>query len=475
MTISPDTDNGNTSPVDVIQNQESTHDENLSDCAFIIEDTPPVDPFQRSRHSLIRSPAVRSPISGSLFAVMMLILSPVLIIGILLIPWQQSAIGVGTVTSFDPANRPQKIESPVEGQIAKWLASEGMLVQKGDVLVQLQDNDPDRLNRLNDGATLGLQQIDSVKSKRDRYQEKYSGQQDALIEKINETQNKIQSLKNKRIGILAELNTEQAQLERYQELLSSGIVSQRDFELAQLKRDKAQSSYDAIQAQIKGMQNQLAGIKQEGRAKLAEIEGELNDIDGKIAAIEQKQLDIQSKVAKQSTQQVLAPNDGVIFKIEGGLSGEQIKKGDALMQFVPTSDDRAIEMEVDGNDIALIEVGQEVRLIFEGWPALQFVGFPGADAGTYAGQVKVIDATSSYKGKFRILVEPHPDEHPWPESSRLRQGLRVKGWVMLGTVPLGYEIWRRINGFPALPTIEKGQKINVPLNKKPKKSSLEGP
>lgn len=447
----------------------------VEQCTFDTEQIQQLDPFQRRRHSLMRSPAVRSPISGSLFAILMLTLSPLVLIGILLIPWQQSAIGIGTVSSFDPSNRPQKIESPIEGVVVEWLVSEGDLVSKNSVLVRLQDNDPERLQRLTSGASLGMDQVNIARSKLLQYQEKYDRQQAALSNKLDEVENKIQSLKNKAIGLKAEEQTEQAQLERYTELLSKGIISQRDFELAKLKRDKASSLVNAQQAQINGMYDQLKRTQQEGQAKLAEIQGDINDIEGKIASLEQKQLDLDSKVAKQNTQQVLAPKDGVIYQIDGGFIGEQIKKGDALMRFVPTTNDRVVEMEVDGNDISLIEVGQEVRLIFEGWPALQLVGFPGADAGTYAGQIKMIDATSSYKGKFRVLVEPHPEEPPWPEASRLRQGLRVKGWVMLGTVSLGYEIWRRINGFPALPTVDKGKKLSVPVQKKPKKSVLESP
>jgi membrane fusion protein, adhesin transport system len=30
----------------------------------------------------------------------------------------------------------------------------------------------------------------------------------------------------------------------------------------------------------------------------------------------------------------------------------------------------------------------------------------------------------------------------------LRQGVRVKAWVLLDQVSLGYELWRRMNAFP---------------------------
>jgi len=466
---------------DGIRNEDIIQEQSVDETPPVENEQPPeeadllatVDPFQRSRHSLIRSPAVRSPISGSLFTVLAFTITPLLLIGFLLLPWQQSAIGVGSVSSLSPANRPQKIEAPVEGQIVEWHVSEGMVVTKGTPLLLLQDTDPNRLERLQSGLTLGTDQLQSMNMKKDRYIEKLDGQRASLAEKLNEIDAKILSLKNKEIGMRAELNTEQTQLDRYAQLLEEGIVSTRDYELAKLKRDKADSALGALLQQIDGMQSQKNSVAEAGRAKIAEIEAEITEVDAKISSIGQKQLDIESKVAKQSTQQVLAPSDGVVFRIEGGIIGEQIKKGESLMQFVPTSDDRIVEIEIDGNDISLVEVGQEVRLIFEGWPALQFVGFPGADAGTYAGKVRVIDGASSKKGSFRILVEPDPEQHPWPEHTRLRQGIRVKGWVLLGTVPLGYEIWRRINGFPPLPSVEKGNKVQVPVNKKPKKSVLE--
>ena len=50
----------------------------------------------------------------------------------------------------------------------------------------------------------------------------------------------------------------------------------------------------------------------------------------------------------------------------------------------------------------------------------------------------------------------------------LRQGVRTNGWVLLGQVPLGYELWRQINGFPPLPSVDKGEKPMLPSGKKPK-------
>lgn len=434
-----------------------------------------IDPYPSRRHSLLRRPEVRSPLSGSFFATLLLVAFPLLLIAFLLIPWQQSAIGVGNVTSFDPMHRPQSIEAPVEGVVQQWHVSEGSLVRAGDVLLSLRDNDPERLERLTSGVDLGDSQIQSMLSKKERYQSKLDAETQAIAQKIQETDWKLQSLKEKMIGVEAEWQTESLQYERYRDLLTDGIVSQRDYELSKLKRDKAKSVKDALQAQIESVDSRLQGIRREGDSKLATIQGDIAELDAKLATLRQKQLSLEGKVAKQSTQQVLAPQDGIVFRIVGGIQGEQIKKGDDLIQFVPLSDDRVVELMIDGNDASLLEVNQEVRLVFEGWPALQFVGFPGADAGTFSGLVQTIDPLSDKKGQFRILVAANPVAHPWPESTRLRLGTRAKGFVMLGTVPLGYEIWRRINGFPALPAVDKGEKVSLPSSKKVKKPSQMEP
>ena len=112
-----------------------------------------------------------------------------------------------------------------------------------------------------------------------------------------------------------------------------------------------------------------------------------------------------------------------------------------------------VEMKVSGNDLPLIREGDRVRLQFEGWPAVQFVGWPSVAVGTFGGVVNRVFPTDDGMGYFRIVVTPDPNDEPWPDERYLRQGVRANGWVLLRQVPLGYEIWRQLNGFP--PSVEK--------------------
>jgi len=55
---------------------------------------------------------------------------------------------------------------------------------------------------------------------------------------------------------------------------------------------------------------------------------------------------------------------------------------------------------------------------------------------------------ASVNGHFRIIVGQDPDDLPWPDEHFVRLGAAARGWVLLDTVRVGYEIWRRLNNFP---------------------------
>jgi adhesin transport system membrane fusion protein len=96
--------------------------------------------------------------------------------------------------------------------------------------------------------------------------------------------------------------------------------------------------------------------------------------------------------------------------------------------------------------VALLQTGQKVRLQFDGWPAFVFSGWPNLSYGTFGGRIRAIDYVQAGTGNFRILIEPDPDDAPWP--TLLRIGGGVRAWFLLNDVPIWYELWRQINGFP---------------------------
>ncbi|HAC24640.1 MAG TPA: biotin attachment protein, partial [Cytophagales bacterium] len=172
--------------------------------------------------------------------------------------------------------------------------------------------------------------------------------------------------------------------------------------------------------------------------------GEVFETEGEIAKLRNEYANMQ---IRNQQYQITAPQSGVVVKaLKAGL-GETIKEGEAVSTIMPDANDLAVEMYIKAMDVPLVAKGRKVRIMFDGWPAIQFSGWPSVSVGTFGGQVEVIDFVNSKPGEFRILVIPDQTDEAWPK--QLRMGSGTKGWVMLNDVPLWFEIWRQLNGFPA--------------------------
>jgi len=207
------------------------------------------------------------------------------------------------------------------------------------------------------------------------------------------------------------MRTANIDLQRMRDLFNEGLASRREFEQAQIRVEEL-------------------------RSRVAEAAAELSRVD--------------VNLSRQSVQIVRAPRDGVILRVYAGDAATFVKAGDVVASFVPDNVDRAIELFIDGRDVALVRPGAKVRLQFEGWPVVQFSGWPSIAVGTFGGVVAVVDPSAQANGRFRVLVTDDPEaEIPWPDQRFVRFGSTARGWVLLETVPVGYEIWRQLNNFPA--------------------------
>ncbi len=144
---------------------------------------------------------------------------------------------------------------------------------------------------------------------------------------------------------------------------------------------------------------------------------------------------------------ITAPQGGQITKAKKAGIGEIIKDGEMLVEIVPDKIDYAVELFVEPMDLPLVSVNQKVRFMFDGFPAIVFSGWPNASYGTFSGEVVAIENAVSANGKFRILIqEDISDNKKWPAA--LKIGAGTQGIALLKNVPVWYELWRNINGFP---------------------------
>lgn len=285
-----------------------------------------------------------------------------------------------------------------------------------------------------------------------------------------------EGLRSKRDDELSELDLvrTRTELERAQAAL---VIAKRDKNLGRLERNRTDIEIERAQAEIERAEANLEVARRDvtnaifDRTRLeADTAGSINALSAttesareslaKIDADTQKlDVDVENVVQRREQQVVRASRDGRVVRLLKVGAGETVKAGDVLAVLVPASEDIAVELMVNDNDIPLVSEGRQVRLQFAGWPALQFAGWPSVAVGTFAGKVSVIDAVDDGTARYRIIVRPDKEliatskDEPWPSLSRLRPGAEATGWVLLDTVPLGYELWRQWNAFP--PTVKR--------------------
>jgi multidrug resistance efflux pump len=420
----------------------------------------------------VRGPRNARWVAGGLLAAL-----AVLTVLLALVPWQQTSLGQGRVIPLDPASRTQSVEAPISGRVVQWRVTEGDQVQAGDAIAVLQDNDPSYLDRLEKELATVDDRLASGRAAMAAYEAKVdavAAARDAAVTaaeaKINAAARKVDAARQKARIAQADFETAELNLARVEPLFRDGLSSQRTLELTRLKaretqakRLEAQAGVAQATADLAVARAELVEKREDQRGKLEGVKAELEAASQKVAELEAKRLETETKLSRQGAQIVTSPGDGTVLAIVAGLGGEQVKAGDVLARVVPTHVETMVELTVDGNDVPLIERGQPVRLQFEGWPAVQFAGWPSVAVGTFPGEIAFVDAADDGSGRFRIVVrEPEVSDEPWPDPRYLRQGLRAKGWVVLSRVPLGWELWRQLNGFP--PTVDPPQEGKAPLD-----------
>ena len=100
-----------------------------------------------------------------------------------------------------------------------------------------------------------------------------------------------------------------------------------------------------------------------------------------------------------------------------------------IVQIVPDQIQYAVEMYVEPMDLPLMSVGQKVRFVFDGFPAIVFSGWPQSSYGTFGGKVAMVETDVSKNGKFRVLVTEDSNDKPWPR--QLRMGGGASGIALL--------------------------------------------
>lgn len=395
----------------------------------------------------------------------------ILLAAILFLPWTQNIRSKGNVTSLFQEQRPQKIYSPIAGKISHWWVKEGDFVKKGDTLAKITEIKEDYLDPNLVPRT--QEQLNAKKGYLEFYTQKVQANEAQIANlksskkiKLEQLTNKITQLNQKLVGEKAELDAAaneasliKDQFERNRKMFQEGLISQTQFQQrnaaaqnALAKKTIAENKINQTQQDLRNAAIEQGAIEQEYNEKINKAESErfqsLSQIEngkGEVAKLENQ---VTNYTIRNGMYYIMATQDGQVIRAQKAGIGEIIKDGEELLTVVPTGNKYAVEMFVRPVDLPLLSPGQSVRFIFDGFPAIIFAGgWPNQSFGTFAGKILAVENTINDNGLFRVIVVEDPASKKWP--SQIKMGAGAQGIALLNDVPLWYELWRNINGFPA--------------------------
>ncbi|MDP5082603.1 MAG: HlyD family efflux transporter periplasmic adaptor subunit [Winogradskyella sp.] len=388
---------------------------------------------------------------------------------ILFLPWTQNITGRGNVTTLTPDQRPQTIQSQIPGRIEKWFVREGNFIKKGDTIMKISEVkseyfDPNLVQRTE-------QQRDAKSLSVESYQGKVKAQDVRIGALINERRLKLEQAENKILQAILKVRADsidlvaartnlriaQTKYVRADSLFQDGFTALKMVEDARVKLQETEAKEMSQEAKLLGSRNEVLNSKIEISKLKAEYSDKISKAESEKFTAQSSQFDTEAQVTKldnevsnytirNSLLYITAPYDGYINKaIRGGI-GQTFKEGEELVGIMPANIDLAVEMFVEPIDLPLVHKGEKVRVQFDGWPAIVFSGWPNVSYGTYGAEVVAVENFISSNGKFRVLLAPDEQDHEWPTD--IRAGSGAYTMALLEDVPIWFELWRKLNGFP---------------------------
>ncbi|HNP28918.1 MAG TPA: HlyD family efflux transporter periplasmic adaptor subunit [Nitrospirales bacterium] len=388
------------------------------------------------------------------------------------VPWTQTITAQGQLSAYSPAERPQAIHAPIEGRIAAWHVNEGMMVKKEDLILELVDVDPkflapDLLARL-DQSIQALEERRETMLARADFLDKQLEEMTTLTDattrsaesRVEEASGRIQSAVQRQAAAKVAAQTAHLNLQRSHILEAEGLISRRELELAiqaeaaaQAEQKASEAAFQEVSQSRQALTHGREQIEAELVQRILNIRSQRAAALGEAAQASKELADLaltrSNAVQRRTASRIAAPMDGTVVRMARVGAGEIVKQGDSLFTIVPDTATRAVEMWAEPLDAPLLRPGRKVRLMFHGIPTIPLPSWPELMAGTFDGIILVVDQAPDSHNRFRFWVAQDPEADAWPPQSQIRQGTQVMGWVLLNRVPLWYELWRRVNLFPA--------------------------
>lgn len=242
-----------------------------------------------------------------------------------------------TTTGTVKARAQSKISSQSKGRISKIFKREGAKVKKGEIMLELENNDVKVQVRLAEANLMGAKtELKQLIVSRDMVVSQASSM-------LSQTR--------------AKLDNAAANIERANSLYEKGMISKQEL-------DGAKSAFDVAHAEHES-------------AKANELQGKMKDeeIKAAMARVEQMESNLELARIQLNHTYITAPYSGTIMAIFAE-EGELLIPMTMATSILEIADDSTLEVDavIDEVDVGRVSLGQDVRLTFDAYKERKSLG-----------------------------------------------------------------------------------------------------
>ena len=296
--------------------------------------------------------------------------------------------GQGTVI---PSSQVKTIQNLEGGIISEITAREGDIVERGDVLVRLQNVQASSDLSSNAKKYLGTKTIaqrlraeasgaeniqfsedvikgvpESVANARETFQAKlrqFKSQLEVLQQQRNQKQQEVEELQRRIIDTRRVLDLSRQEMSMLEPAVQRGAAP--EMELLQLRRSIAEkeSELNGLQLALPRTRSAVQEIEEkisehrttrraEAQRELAERTVEMNSLGETLSALRDR----------RDRTTIISPVKGIVTDIKFATEGGVVKPGETIMEVVPMEDNLLVEANIRPSDIAFLYPGQKAKV-----------------------------------------------------------------------------------------------------------------
>ncbi|MEO0883145.1 MAG: HlyD family efflux transporter periplasmic adaptor subunit, partial [Pseudomonadota bacterium] len=314
-----------------------------------------------------------------------------------------------------PTGTEARVSSQESGVIASVYVTDGARVTEGQRLVSITGN-----RVLADGTKLGEDVLATLQKERHllslrlvNMNESAEIAGDDMDQRIADTERRARERRRQLSALRARIDTAVQRVNDTETFLAEGLITTeahmlRVDELASFRATqfRLEADISAAEAEQSALTIELQRMRDEHDQKRTDIEQRLSEIDGQVR---------QTKTNSEYV--VAAPFSGRVFSLQAR-PGQRVEPNQTLLTISPNDAELIAELYLPSRTIALVEIGNPVKLHYDAFPYQKF--------GIAEGEVIHVSATALLPEELGI-ASPTPEPLYRVDVSLAKQTMRAFG------------------------------------------------